>query len=187
MMDEIPRKVLGFLVLPLETFRAFKEEDVQQVIRYFLVILTADALLTALVSLFTSGGWGLLWRVLRIHHPVLIFFLVLVGGLVLVPLLSLWLHLWVRIVGGMQDFSRTLKAVMYGATPGLLFGWLPVIGILFYFWAMVLVIFGIHELQEIEGDRAAFAVVVAGIIPLIALILAAAWFFAASAAAVPVA
>jgi len=52
---------------------------------------------------------------------------------------------------------------MYGATPSLLFGWLPGIGILFYFWAMILAIFGIHELQEIAGDRAAFF---AGIPPL---------------------
>jgi hypothetical protein len=188
MMDEIPGIVQGFLVHPLETFRALQEKELRQVIRYFLVILTADALLTAIVSLSNiGGGLGLLWRILRIHHPVLVFFLVLVGGLVLVPLFSLWLHLWVRIVGGRRGLSRTFKAVMYGATPGLLLGWIPVIGILFYFWAMVLAIFGIHELQEIAGDRAAFAVVVAGIIPLVTLALAAAWFLAASAAAVPVA
>jgi len=188
MLDDIPGKVQGFLARPLETFRATKEEEIRSVVRYFLVILAAGALLAALVSLFHfAGAWDLVWRVLQIHHPVLVFFLVLAGGLVLVPLFSLWLHIWVRIMGGRNGFSRTLKAVMYGATPGMLAGWIPVIGIFFWFWALVLVIFGVHELQEIEGDRAAFAVVVAVIILLVALALAAAWFLAASAAAIPVA
>ena len=187
MPDDIPGKVQGILVRPLETFRATKEEDVRPVVRYFLVILAAGAFLAALVSLFTYGsGWGLLWRVLEIHHPVLVFFLMLVGGLVLVPLFSFWLHLWVRILGGRKGFSRTLKAVMYGATPGLLFGWIPVIGVFSWFWVMVLVIFGVSELQDIGGDRAAFAVVVAVIILLVVLALAAAWFLAASAGALPV-
>ncbi|HVP96040.1 Yip1 family protein [Methanoregula sp.] len=182
MIDALIGNVRGILTRPLETFRAVRDEDTRAVFRYFLALLLADAVFTAIVSLSGAGTFGLLWRVLRVRHPVLVFFLVLVGGLILVPLFSAWLHLWVRLVGGKNGFSRTLSAVMYGATPALLFGWIPFIGILFYFWAMVLVIFGLYAIQEIEGERAAFAVIVAVIIPLVLLVLLVAWLLFSSPA-----
>ncbi len=152
------------------------------VVRYFLALLVVDAVLTAILSLAGFGIWGMVGRVTHIHHPVLVFFLVLVGGLILAPVFAAWLHLWVWIVGGRKGFSQTLKAVMYGSTPGLLLGWIPIIGILFYLWAMVLAIFGIHELHEIDGGRAAFAVIIAVIIPLVIIVLIAAWLLVGSVA-----
>ena len=185
MIETIFGNIRGLLTRPLATFRAVRDEEMRSVFRYFLFILVADAILTAIISLSGAGTFGLLWRVMRIRHPVLIVFAVLVGGLVVIPLFSAWLHIWVRLVGGTSGFPRTVRAVMYGATPGLLFGWIPYIGILFYFWTLVLIIFGLYELQGIEAERAAFAVIVAVIIPLVLLILAAAWLlFSAPAMAV---
>jgi hypothetical protein len=180
MIDAIVRKVKDLLVNPLEAFRKSREDATRSVIRYFLVLLLVDAVMTAIISLTGLGTWGMVWRVMHIHHPILVFFLVLVSGLILAPIFAAWLHLWVRVVGGRKGFSQTLKAVMYGATPGLLLGWIPFIGIIFHLWAMVLAIFGVHELHGIEGDRAAFAVIVAVIIPLVILVLFAAWFLIAN-------
>jgi hypothetical protein len=180
MIDAILKKVRGLITNPLGTFRNSRGDDARSVFHYFLVLLLVDALLTAIISLTGLGPWGTVVRFLRLRHPVLVFFLVLVGGLILAPLFSAWLHLWVYMLGGRKGFVQSLKAVMYGATPGLLLGWIPFIGIIFHLWSMVLAIFGIHELHEIEADRAAFAVIVAVIIPLVILALVAAWLLVAS-------
>jgi len=182
MIDAIVRKCKDLLTNPLETFRKSREDEMTPVIRYFLALLVVDAVLTAILSLAGFGIWGMAGRVTHIHHPILIFLLVLIGGLILAPVFAGWLHLWVWIVGGRKGFSQTLKAVMYGATPGLLLGWIPIIGILFHLWAMVLAIFGIHELHEIDGGRAAFAVIVAVIIPLVIIVLIAVWLLVGSVA-----
>ena len=51
MTDTVPGKVRGILTRPLETFRAVREGDTRSVFRYFISLLLADAVLTALVSL----------------------------------------------------------------------------------------------------------------------------------------
>lgn len=117
MIDAIVRKVKDLLTNPLETFRKSREDEMTPVVRYFLALLVVDAVLTAIISLAGFGIWGMVGRVTHIHHPILIFLLVLIGGLILAPIFAAWLHLWVWIVGGRKGFSQTLKAVMYGATP----------------------------------------------------------------------
>jgi hypothetical protein len=123
---------------------------------------------------------GIIRQTFYFRHPVIGFFLVLLGGVIFAPLFSAWLHLCVYVVGGRKSFTNTLKAVMYGATPVLLLSWIPLIGIIFYLWGMVLAIFGIHELHEIEGDQAAFAVIVAAVIVVVIIVLLMARLFLAS-------
>ncbi|MGA2105021.1 MAG: YIP1 family protein [Methanoregula sp.] len=170
-------KASEFLIQPLEAFKKSREDETQSVTRYYITFLLVNAVLTDLVSLMGLGILGLIRRTSFLHHPLIIFFLILLGGILGAPLLSVWLHLWVYIVGGRKGFSHTFKAVMYGSTPVLLFSWIPFIGIIFYFWSMVLTIFGVHELQEIDGDQAAFAVIVASIIVVVILVLLMAHLF----------
>ena len=63
--------------------------------------------------------------------------------------------------------TQTFKALMYGATPSLLLGWIPVIGFLAAIWALIVEIIGIRQLHEISTGRAVAAVILAIIIPLV--------------------
>jgi hypothetical protein len=179
MIPGIILKAMNFLTHPLEAFKKSREDDMRSVIRFYFGFLLVNAVLTALVSLTGFGFFGLIRRSLYFHHPVIIFFLVLLGGIIGAPLVSAWLHLWVYIVGGRKGFSQTLKSVMYGSTPVLLLSWIPLIGIIFYLWSMILTIFGIHELHDIEGDQAAFAVIVATVIIVVIIVLLIARLFLA--------
>jgi hypothetical protein len=71
---------------------------------------------------------------------------------------------------------QTIKAIIYGHTPRLLLGWIPFVGFIFMLWSLVLGILGIRELQEISTARAILAVAIAVMIPLILIIIIAAWF-----------
>ena len=63
---------------------------------------------------------------------------------------------------------------MYGSTPGLLLGWIPVIGFIAGIWSLVLEILGIRQLHEITTEKAVLAVVLLIVVAVVlAIILAA--------------
>jgi len=182
MITSIVEKVKGFLMNPNDAFRQAKGDEPAAVLPYFAVLLLINAVITAaLISVFMIGtsplpglGTG------GIPGALLLFILILAGGFLCTLVFGAWLHLWVYIFGGRQGIWQTIKAVMYGSTPSLLFGWIPFIGFVFTLWSIVLGIFGIRELQEISSLKATLAVAFAVMIPLILLIIVAAYFMIAT-------
>lgn len=188
MIDTIVTRAKGFLLDPVETFRQFKSDEPKTVFTYFCVLLLFHALiLAALIGIFGIA-------VMPVHtgflpgpaFPVMVFFLMLVGGCIATLVFSAWLHLWVYILGGRQGILQTVHAVIYGSTPRLLLGWIPLLGFLFMLWSLVLVILGIRELQKLDTLKAILAVAIAVMIPVILVILAAAWFLTSSMTVTPV-
>lgn len=166
---------------PVDTFRKAKDDEPGAVLPYFTLLLLFHAIISALLAasmigtipvpgLMTGGSIS----------AVVVFFIILVGGFAGALVFGAWLHLWVYIFGGRQGIWQTLKAVMYGNTPYLLFGWIPFIGFVFTLWSLVLGIFGICKLQEISSLKATLAVALAVMIPLILLLILAAFFMIAS-------
>ncbi|PKL57598.1 MAG: hypothetical protein CVV34_06680, partial [Methanomicrobiales archaeon HGW-Methanomicrobiales-5] len=177
-MNAIVTKVKGFLVNPVETFQQSRDDEPGVVFTYFGALLLLHAILAALITLV---GIEIMPRFAGIPggpaFPVIVFFMALIGGFIFTLIFAAWLHLWVYILGGRKGIMQTLKAIIYGNTPRLLLGWIPVIGFVFAIWSLVLGILGIRELQEMSTGKAILAVVIAVIIPLIVFILLAAWFF----------
>jgi len=188
MIDAILAKAKGLLVSPVETFQASRADRTDVAAPYLIVLLLVHAIMTALISLIGISAMGVFAHMApRFAMPVAVFFSVLIGGAVLTILFSLWLHLWVYLLGGRKGLLETAKAVIYGLTPAMLLGWIPLIGLLFCLWSVVLQIIGIRELQEMSSGKALAAMVIAVMIPLIVLVLLAMYFFVSmvSIAAVP--
>ncbi len=95
------------------------------------------------------------------------FILVLIGGIIGVFIDGLWLHLWVYLVGGRNGVGQTIKAVMYGATPSYLLGWIPIVNIIALIWALIVGIIGVRQLHALSTGKAVLAVIIAIAIPLI--------------------
>ncbi len=76
------------------------------------------------------------------------------------------LHIFVYLVGGRKGLEQTIKAVMYGSTPGLLLG-LPIIGFIAGIWSLVMEIIGIRQLHELTTGKAVLAVLIPIIIAVI--------------------
>ena len=71
---------------------------------------------------------------------------------------------------------QTEKAAIYGSTPFLLLGWIPVIGLVIGgIWAIILTIIGLRELHEITTGKAILAYVLALAIIFVILILIVGW------------
>jgi hypothetical protein len=181
MITTLVEKVKGFLMNPVDAFRQSKDDEPGAVLPYFALLLLLHAIISALlaaVMIGTSPMPGLMTG--GMSGAIVVFFVILVGGFVGALVFGAWLHLWVCIFGGRQGIWQTLKAVMYGNTPFLLFGWIPFIGFVFTLWSLVLGIFGIQELQEISSLKAILAVALAVMIPLFLLIILAAFFMIGS-------
>ncbi len=169
-------KVKGFLFSPSETFDSTRGDTLGDAFRYYVVILLIFGLLLAVMV----GVAFSLFRMFLgpIMHPAVetfwgplfaagVFILILVGGILDAFICGLWLHIWIYLVGGRNGVVQTLKAVMCGATPVLLFGWIPVLGIVASIWSLIVMIIGVRQLHDISTGKAVIAIIIAIVIPMI--------------------
>ncbi|MHC1577098.1 MAG: YIP1 family protein [Candidatus Methanospirareceae archaeon] len=190
MVLSVGERVKGFLFSPSETFDRSKEDTLGDAFKYFVVILAVfAAILAVLVAVAFSlyaGMFGMLGAPrmafgTAVAGPLLalVFFVcTLVVWTFSVFISGLWLHLWVFLVGGRNGVEQTLKAVIYGETPSLLLGWIPVLGVVAAIWTLVVEAVGVRQLHELSTGRAVLAVVLAVVIPAVVLVALFAAFIA---------
>ncbi len=182
-MDFI-EKVKGFLTEPSKTFDAIKEEDLGEAIKYYAVIATVYSVIFAVLFAFMGsllgsmmGGQnlGMMFGAgAGIGGAVIIFVVFMILAIISAFIGGAILHIFVYIAGGRKGIEQTIKAVMYGSTPGLLLGWIPVIGFIAGIWSLVLEILGIRQLHEIPTEKAVLAVVLLIIVAVVLSIILAA-------------
>lgn len=91
--------------------------------------------------------------------PIIAFpIMVLLSSIIGIIISSTIVHIGVRIVGGKKSIKQTIMALMYGSTPRLLLGWIPIIGIFAEIWSIVLYIIGIREFHGITTRNAILAI-----------------------------
>jgi hypothetical protein len=178
----------GFVLSPVETFQKVKDTDFSDTLVYFLVLVLINTVLSVPILLVTLSS---MWTVFNgIFHRlgfgtmtgfgiVFMAVMMIIGALVILFIGAAWLHLWVYPAGGRKGYRETLKALAFGGTPALLLGWIPLVGILAGIWSVVLSILGVRELQGISTGRALGAVILAVMIPLLILVVLAAFLFIA--------
>jgi len=185
---EYPEMIKGFVLSPAETFRNVKDTGYSDTLVYFLALVVLNTVLTLPVMLLTFPSMGTVFvgifqqlgfGTLTAFGNVLFALMMIIGSLVFLFIGAAWVHLWVYLFGGRKGYRETLKALAFGDTPSLLFGWIPLVGILAGIWSLVISVLGIRELQEISTNRALGAVIIAVIIPLLIVIVLAAFLFIA--------
>ncbi|WP_157200260.1 hypothetical protein [Methanogenium cariaci] len=55
---------------------------------------------------------------------------IIIFGIIGLFIAGVLLHIFVYIAGGRKGLTTTIRAFIYSLTPNLLFGWIPVIGLL---------------------------------------------------------
>ncbi|HDN90900.1 MAG TPA: hypothetical protein ENG56_00895, partial [Candidatus Aenigmarchaeota archaeon] len=128
-------KVKGFLFNPTDAFNAVKAEDLGEAFKYFLILLLIFSILFSIIVGIIGTTMTFPWATpaslplgITAGGPlaVILFFIsAFVGGLIAVIVGSLWLHIWVYLVGGRKGLTQTMKAVMYSCTPTFVIGWIP--------------------------------------------------------------
>lgn len=168
MGQTIVERAQGVLIDPVETFRDARTDDPGDALAYFGALLAVNLVLLCISVIDglvqVSGG-----------EPGPIIYAVLVsviadaiGTVVLFVLAALALHLFVALLIGGKGIKETFKALAYAATPGLLLGWVPLVGPLAWVWTLGLAAVGVRELHETTTGRAAVSVLP---LPVLALLL----------------
>jgi len=179
----------GFLMQPVQAFQKARRIELGDAIKYFIILLIINAILTVIVDLIMGsailsainqamGQFGMGEIFLAETMGVAIGAIVLViVSLIMVFIIGGWLHLFVYLLGGRKGYLETVKSLIFGSTPYMLIGWIPLVGIIIGgIWSLILSILGIRELHQISTGRAAGAVILAAIIIVIIIALIAAWF-----------
>ncbi len=196
-MDFI-EQVKGFILSPVESFRSVRTADLGETLKYYLILLVINTILSVIISLVAlSSSWSAiaaLFPALGMETPaaagfgIVVFAILMIFiSLVILVIGAAWVHIFVYLFGGRKGYMQTLKAFAYGQTPSLLLGWIPIIGIIGVIWSIVLWIIGVRELHEMTTGRAAAAVIVAGVIVLILIIIVAAALLISYAETFPIA
>ncbi|MCK9581346.1 MAG: YIP1 family protein [Methanoregula sp.] len=175
MIDTLVARAKGFLQSPVETFRQSKNDEPLAVFMYFGALLVFNAIISAGIAALGMATMPMNGMSYGLAFPVRIFFMMLVGGFIVMLVFAAWLHLWVYIFGGRKGIMQTANALIYGSTPSLLLGWIPIIGFIFTLWSVVICILGIRELHEVSSMKATLAVAIAVMIPVILLLVLAAY------------
>lgn len=180
--------IKGFMLSPAETFRRVKDTGYSDTLVYFLALVVINTVLTLPVMLLTFPSMGTVFvsmfqrlgfGTLTAFGNVLFALMMIIGSLVFLFIGAAWVHLWVYVFGGRKGYRETLKALAFGDTPALLLGWIPLVGMLAGIWSLVISVLGIRELQEISTNRALGALILAVMIPLLIVIVLAAFLFIA--------
>jgi hypothetical protein len=159
MLEKIFQKAMGFLQQPKKAFDSEKKTEVMEGFIYMAVLSIVLAVLSGAMTLFSpiSPGAFAIAAIVGIY----------IGGVVFSVIGGLWLHLWAYIFGAKKGLHQTLKTVFYAGTPNYLLGWIPFIGMIFGLWTLYLDWIGLQRLQAMPGDKAALAIIIAFIIPMI--------------------
>ncbi len=180
-------KVRGFLLDPSKAFDAAKGEKLEEAIKYYAIIAAVYSALLAVLLTFIGtmlgslmGGpiGGLIGAGAGAGGGIIFFILFMIFAIIGAFIGGAILHIFVYLVGGRKGLEQTIKAVMYGSTPGLLLGWIPIIGFIAGIWSLVLEILGIRQLHELTTGKAVLAVLIPIIIAVVLAVIIAALFIA---------
>jgi len=64
------------------------------------------------------------------------------------------LHLWIKILGGKGDYTKTYQLYAYSRTPDRILGWIPFVGFLSWLYSLALIIIGTQKVHGVERKRA---------------------------------
>lgn len=180
-------KVKGFLTEPSKTFDAVKGDALDEAIKYYAIIAAVySAIFVLLLTFIGTLSGSMMGRNLGaimgsmmgagagIAGAILLFILFMILAIIGSFISGAIVHIGVYIMGGKKGIVQTIKAVMYGSTPGLLLGWIPIIGFIAAIWSLVLEILGIRQLHELTTGRAIVAVLIPVIIIVVLTVVLAA-------------
>jgi len=167
-------KAIDFLIRPSKNFDSVKRYKLGEAFKFMLAISIVFAVLNGIVgtlfSYYMQSMLGLPLAYPLELMPVMIITSIIVSYIFIVIFLtiwSLWQHLWAYVLGAKKGIEQTMKSVFYGTSPLFLLGWIPLVSIVSVIWSLVLHGIGIKRLHGIKTGKAALAIVIAILIPMI--------------------
>ena len=147
------------LIHPFRVFPDLRGETLQSAFLFFCTVLLIStgigmALVVAEVKtsgtpqgIFMAGSGATVPDVLTLVSAGVIAMLVYI---VLIILFAVLMHAAAWMLGAKGGAGQSYKVLFYSQAPALLFGWIPVIGVLFLIYSIFLGITGVSQVQRIS-------------------------------------
>jgi ABC-type multidrug transport system permease subunit len=182
--DKMWARIRESMFSPSVTFRASKDEKFGDALKYYLTLLAIFSLLFGVVTaviLLSPPVQGIIRSMSTGVYPtelfsltipnvamlgVVLFISTFIAGIIAIFVLGIWLHIWAYAFGGRRGLAETIKALIYSSTPLLILGWIPGVNIIGVIWAVLLVLVGLIEFQEMYSGRSILALLAALLVPL---------------------
>ena len=146
----------GFLTGSRKAFEDERHSTAGSAFGHLGVLALVIAFMNTLVGVLFGAPLG-----------ILMFPVTYVGVILIMILAGLWLHVWVYAFGGRAGLPQTLKAIFYSFTSFYLLGWFPVVNVISILYSIYTLWIGTRILGGLPGNRSAWAVIVAFLIPAI--------------------
>jgi hypothetical protein len=184
MLDEFVKTVKGFIMSPAEAFKQVGEKTVGAAYQYYAMLVLIFSILFGIVFLIMGSltlnshvqelsmipligtllstnlaKFGTFIATSQLFIVYLVFLALLFG----VFCVGFFLHVFVLLMDGKKSIWETVKTTMYAATPLLLLGWIPYVGIIGGIWSFVLLILGFRDNNGLKLEES----VVAAILPIV--------------------
>jgi len=160
-MQDIINRAKAVMRQPRKFFKSLKESGVKPAFRYFAILSAVQLVLSLVISTsFHIKGTGLGDTFANLSPQASLSFLVLslaLGYVLGLGLSFVWagiLHLYIRLCGGKQIYSKTYQLSTYASTPSLLLGWIPFVGFIASIGSLVLLIVGTQEVHKVSKKKA---------------------------------
>jgi hypothetical protein len=194
MLDAFVTTVKGFLMSPAEAFKQVGAKSLGAAYQYYAMLVLIFSILFGIVTLIMGAvmlntlvqevsmiplvgtllstnlaKFGTFIATTQLFVVYLVFLTLLFG----VFFVGFFLHLFVLLMDGKKGVRETIKTTMFAATPMLLLGWIPFIGILGGIWSFVLLILGFRDNNGLSLEKSVIAAILPVVLWWILLILGA--------------
>ena len=176
-------KIKGVFVDPIGFFDYIKTEDsIWPAFEYYAVLSIIPIAISYFIMLIMGTG-------LYGQNPSYAIFSTMLGGagivFVFIALYLLLLiisfigvaiiHIFAILLKCNGKYRDTYKAVMYGLTPQMLLGWIPIVSLITILYSLYLQIKGMSILHDVSMGRAFVVIIAPGIVILAIIIIIAAF------------
>lgn len=158
---------------------AKKSHDVKAAAKYLFLLLSAGSLLNIISAVLIKPRWDWvlsnIWKYeyktppqFNLMEVVFAYPRIVLIGFLVSLLWTLLLHFWIKLWRGKASLKETFVIYAYALTPTALLEWLPLVGLVAWFYNLYLVSIGIMKFHEIPKKRA-FAIIFVPIVLFIVL------------------
>ncbi|WFN34094.1 YIP1 family protein [Methanogenium sp. S4BF] len=156
-------RAADILLKPAAFFRQVQDGTLMEAALFFLTALCIHSILAGVVIRGGVGGFFCSVPFISTTPTGADSIIAAIAGSFLFGIISVTatgagIHLTAVACGAKNGVTETFRALLYGVTPLLLIGWIPLAGIFTTFWSMAVTTYGIRELQNLSLFRAAVTV-----------------------------
>jgi len=156
-------RIFRFLLTPQKEFLQIWGEPPQNVWIYYIRLLIFCGIASYLLQLFlgiSALPFFTPFIGIEIGGSLSPFLLTLGMGILLALASIIIAHPLTKLSGSTGGIQRTSQALLYGFTPSLLLGWIPILGTAMLLWSYLLQIIGLRELQNTNTLQSTLIIIV---------------------------